>query len=133
MIIDGLIQYLVCQASVTSVTGERIRFGNALSDALPHIVVNRLSTEPNIALDGTTDLEFTDMDIDCKAETPGASTALADTVKGLIDDYTGAWGDQTVGAVLLTNQSDTIEPKSDGSEELVFVTTLDFTVQHRTT
>ena len=133
MICDGLIQYLIGQASVTSVTGERIRFMNAGSDDLPHVVVTRLSADFNNALDGLGELEFTDLDIDCKAETPGVSTALADTIKGLIDDYTGAWGDQTVGAVLMTAQSDSVEPKSDGSEEMVFVTTLDFTVHHSTT
>jgi len=133
VICDGFISYLVGQSTVTTTVGERIHYLNAGSSALPHLVITRLSTGMNEAFDGLGALEFTDLDIDCKATDEATATGLADTIKGLFKDYTGTLGNQTVGAVLWTGQADSVEPRGDASEDMVFVTTLDFTVQHSTT
>jgi len=47
-----------------------------------------------------------------------------------LDDYTGAAGSETIGAVLLNDESDSYEPPTDASDVGIYVVTLDLDVMY---
>jgi len=55
---------------------------------------------------------------------------LADAVRVFLDDYSGTAGSETIGAVLLNDESDDYEPPADGSDVGIHVVTLDVTIQY---
>ncbi len=78
---------------------------------------------------GSGQLRFINFDIDCRATTSVKADELATAVRVFIDDYSGAAGGYTIGAVVMNDESDDYEPPQDGSDIGVHVVTLDLDVQ----
>ena len=57
---------------------------------------------------------------------------LGNAVRTFLDDYSGAAGSYTIGAVIMNDESDDYEPPQDGSDVGVHVVTLDLDVQFNT-
>ena len=107
-----------------------------------HIIITQLSSEENKSLDtstlrfidksqdSTSTLRFLDFDIDCKSITSARADDLAVSVRLFLDDYTGAAGNETIGAVLFNDESDSFEVPADGSDIGLYVSTLDFQIQY---
>lgn len=131
MIVDGLRQWLVAQ---NTAAGSRVWPSQAPQrSALPHIVFERTAEDKHPALDGTGghgELATATFEIECKAATPAAATALAAAVGAAIKDYTGAMGDSTCEAVQLEDEYDSHETPTDGKDAGRFVTTLEVQIQY---
>ena len=130
----GLKKLLLTTNAITSIVGDRVFITRVPQHAdrnKSHIIITQISSEENKSLDGTSELRFLDFDIDCKAITSARADTLAFEVRDFLKDYTGPAGDQTIGAVLFNGETDGIEPPADGSDEGLYVTTLDFQIQYK--
>jgi len=127
----GLVSLLAGESSVSTLVGSRIYISKAPQKAaLPHIVITQISSTEFLQIDGTGPLRFLDFDIDCKADRSIESEALGKAVRVFLDDYTGAAGSQTIGAVLMNDESTEYEPPQDGSDTGVHNTLLDVQIQY---
>lgn len=127
----GLVALLAAETTVTDLVSSRIYADNAPQKAdFPHIVITQMGSEDFKTLDGTGELRAIDFDIDCKADRAVESYALGNAVREYIKDYSGTAGDQTIGAVLLNDESAEIEPPRDGSDISIYNTLLDVTIQY---
>lgn len=131
---SGLVSLLTGEATVSAICSSRVYINRApQSAAFPHIIITQMSTEENGCLDGGSgQLRFIEFDLDCKAKSSVQAESLSNAVRTFIDDYSGAAGSYTIGAVLLNDESDDYEPPQDGSDVGVFVVTLDVTIQFNT-
>ncbi len=132
---SGLVALLSTQASITAICSTRIYVTKAPQKALlPYVIITQISTEENASLDGATgQLRFVTFDIDCKAKTSVQSESLGNAVRVFLQDYSGAAGSYTIGAVLMNDESDGYEPPDDGSDIGVHVVTLDVDIQYQVT
>jgi len=130
-LIEGLPALLRATTAVSDLVGTRVYPYHAPQGAvLPYIVIEQMGSVENVALDGTGSLRFVDFDIDCKADRATESRALGKVVRELLDDYTGAAGTETIGAVIMNNESTQYEPPSDASDRGIYTTLLDLTIQY---
>jgi hypothetical protein len=131
---SGLVALLSGEATISAICGNRVYVQRAPQKAtFPHLIITQMGSEENGTLDGGSgQLRFLDFDIDCKAKSSVQSESLANAVRTFIDDYTGAAGTFTIGAVLLNDESDDYEPPQDGSDVGVFIVTLDVTIHFNT-
>ena len=130
---EGLRKLFLTTNAIKSIVGNRIyitRVPQGADKDKEHILITQLSSDENKTLDGTSELRFLDIDIDCKSPTSAKSDTLAIAVRGFLDDYTGSAGDQTIGAVLFNGESDSFESPADASDKGLYVTTLDFQIQY---
>jgi hypothetical protein len=103
---SGLVALLAGEATISAIVGSRIYISKAPQKAaLPHIIITQMSSDELPALDTTPGLRFLDFDIDCKADRSLESYTLGNAVRVFLDDYTGAAGSQTVGAVIMNDES----------------------------
>lgn len=132
---SGLIALLSAQASITAICSTRIYMTKAPQKAtFPHVIITQMGSEENTSIDGGSgQLRFLTFDIDCKARTAVAAESLGNAVRTFLDDYSGAAGSYTIGAVLLNDEADDYEPPQDGSDQGVYTVTLDLDVQYSTT
>lgn len=129
----GLKKLLLGENTIKTIVGDRIYISHApqgVDKDKEHILITQISSEENKSFDGTSELRFLELDIDCKAPTSAKADALAKAVRKFLKDYTGAAGDQTIGAVLFNNESDAYEPPADGSDKGLYAVTLDFQIQY---
>lgn len=97
----------------------------------PYIVISRIRHDPYKALDGTTGIGETEIDIDCFENTEPEAEALATAVADFLKDYRGAAGSSdTIDAVLFEDRSDFENLEQDGKDLWRFAVTLSFTIQH---
>jgi hypothetical protein len=131
---SGLVSLLTNESTVNAICGSRVYVNKAPQKAaFPHIVITQMSSEENGSMDGGSgQLRFINFDIDCRATTSVKSEELANAVRVFIDDYSGAAGSYTIGAVVMNDESDDYEPPQDGSDIGVHVVTLDLDVQFNT-
>jgi len=131
---SGLVSLLSTEATITAICSTRIYVNRAPENAaFPHVIITQMSSDENGTLDGGSgQLRFLDFDIDCKAKASVTAESLANAVRVFIDDYSGAAGSYTIGAVILNDESDDYEPPQDGSDVGVFVVTLDVTIHFNT-
>ena len=128
---SGLVALLAGEATISAIVGSRIYISKAPQKAaLPHIIITQMSSDELPALDTTPGLRFLDFDIDCKADRSLESYTLGNAVRVFLDDYSGAAGSQTVGAVIMNDESTDYEPPTDASDIGVHVTLLDVTNQY---
>ncbi len=124
----ALRKYLLQQTAITDRVGSGgVYSGSAPQNARrPYIVIHKLGSNENetLATDSGS-LRFMDFDIDCKAARYGQAQDLLNEVRTLLKDYSGAAGDETIGAVLINGETDDIEPPTDGSDIDTAVCTLD--------
>lgn len=131
MITTSLRTLLLSQVAITNRTGTRIFVTKAdQNTASPYIVITRISHDPLKALDGTTGLRFTDVDIDCCATDYPTAVAVADAVREFLKDYSGSAGNETINAVLLNDEDDDFIIAGDGRDAGYHMVTLDFQIQH---
>ena len=128
---SGLVALLSTEATITAICGTRVYVTKAPQKAVfPYVIITQMSSEENASLDGATGkLRFITFDIDCKSKTSVQAESLGNAVRTFIQDYTGAAGNFTIGAVIMNDESDSYEPPEDGSDVGVHVVTLDLDVQ----
>jgi hypothetical protein len=128
---SGLVALLSTEATITAICGTRVYVTKAPQKAVfPYVIITQMSSEENASLDGATGkLRFITFDIDCKSKTSVQAESLGNAVRTFIQDYTGAAGNFTIGAVIMNDESDSYEPPDDGSDVGVHVVTLDLDVQ----
>jgi len=131
---DGLVSLLLNESTVNAICGSRIYVGKAKQKAeFPYVIITQMSSEENGSLDGGSgQLRFINYEIDCKALTSVKAEQLSTAVRVFLDDYSGAAGSYTIGAVVMNDESDDYEPPQDGSDIGVHVVTLDLDVQFNT-
>lgn len=130
----GLVSLLTAESSITTICGSRVYVNRAPQKAtFPHVIITQMSSDENPTLDGSSGrLRFLDFDIDSKAKSSIEAESLGNAIRAYIDDYSGAAGSFTIGAVIVNDESDDYEPPQDGSDVGVFVVTLDLTIQYNT-
>ena len=128
---SGLVALLSTESTITAICSTRVYVSKAPEKALlPYIIITQMSSEENPSLDGASGkLRFITFDIDCKSKTSVQAESLGNAVRTFIQDYTGAAGNYTIGAVIMNDESDSYEPPQDGSDVGVHVVTLDLDVQ----
>jgi hypothetical protein len=128
---SGLVALLSTESTITAICSTRVYVSKAPEKALlPYIIITQMSSEENPSLDGASGkLRFITFDIDCKSKTSVQAESLGNAVRTFIQDYTGAAGNYTIGAVIMNDESDSYEPPEDGSDVGVHVVTLDLDVQ----
>lgn len=128
---SGLVALLSTEATITAICGTRVYVSKAPEKALlPYVIITQMSSEENASLDGASgELRFITFDIDCKSKTSVQAELLGNAVRTFIQDYAGAAGNYTIGAVIMNDESDSYEPPQDGSDVGVHVVTLDLDVQ----
>jgi len=128
---SGLVALLSTEATITAICGTRVYVTKAPQKAVfPYVIITQMSSEENASLDGATGkLRFITFDIDCKSKTSVQAESLGNAVRTFIQDYIGAAGNFTIGAVIMNDESDSYEPPDDGSDVGVHVVTLDLDVQ----
>jgi hypothetical protein len=128
---SGLVSLLSSESTITAICSTRIYIGKAPQTAsFPHVIITQMGTNENVSLDGASGkLRFITFDIDCKSKTSVQAESLGNAVRTFIQDYTGAAGNFTIGAVIMNDESDGYEPPDDGSDVGVHVVTLDLDVQ----
>ena len=97
------------------------------------IVITRLvGGNTNPSLDGGSNLLiFVDVDFDCYGPTEYDAARLANKVRTFIDDYSGAAGDETIGAVVLDEpEAYDYIPPDDGSDNGDHVYTVTGEIQY---
>lgn len=129
---SALVDLLKNQSTINSLVGSRIYVVNAPQKAtFPHVILTQMSSDENPSLDGASgQLRFLNFDIDCRAKTSLEASNLGTAVRTFIDDYSGAAGTQTIGAVIVNDESDSYEPPQDGSDVGVYVVTLDVDIHY---
>jgi len=130
--ITGILALLTATSSVSTLVGSRVYVNKAPQKAvLPYVILTQLNSEEYPTLDGLTSvLRTVTIDADCKGRTFPEVQSLAEAVKALLKDYSGAAGTYTVGAVLYNGEVHDFEPPSDGSDNGNHVITLDFDIQY---
>jgi len=128
---SGLVALLSTESTITAICSTRVYVSKAPEKALlPYVIITQMSSEENASLDGASGkLRFITFDIDCKSKTSVQAESLGNAVRTFIQDYTGAAGNFTIGAVIMNDESDSYEPPEDGSDVGVHVVTLDLDVQ----
>lgn len=131
---SGLVSLLSGEATINTICSSRVYVGKAPQKAaLPHVIITQMSSEENGSIDGGSgQLRFLNFDIDCKSKTSVQAEQLSKAVREFLDDYSGAAGDFTIGAVIMNDESDDYEPPTDGSDIGVHVVTLDVDIQFNT-
>ena len=127
---SGLVTLLKAQSSISAIVGTRVYVSKAPQKAaLPHIVITQMRSEDYKSLDNTGNLRAVDYDIDCRADRSVESETLGNAVRTFLQDYSGAAGTYTIGAVLLNDETNDYEPPTDASDVGVHTVTLDVTIQ----
>lgn len=128
---SGLVALLSTESTITAICSTRVYVSKAPEKALlPYVIITQMSSEENPSIDGASGkLRFITFDIDCKSKTSVQAESLGNAVRTFIQDYTGAAGNYTIGAVIMNDESDSYEPPQDGSDVGVHVVTLDLDVQ----
>ena len=130
----GLVSLLTAESTITAICGSRVYVSRApQKSTFPYVVITQMGSDENGTIDGSTgQLRFLDFDIDCKAKSSVEAESLGNAIRTYIDDYSGAAGSFTIGAVIMNDESDDYEPPQDGSDVGVFVVTLDLTIHYNT-
>jgi hypothetical protein len=128
--ITGILSLLINTQSVSSLIGARCYINKAPQKAqLPYVILTQLNSEEFLTIDNTTStLRSITIDIDCKGRTFPETEQLANAVRGRLTDYSGAAGAYTVGASIFNSESHDYEPATDGSDNGIFVITLDYDI-----
>lgn len=128
---EELLTLLLAESTVTDLltngtTGGYLDYAPQV-DPGDHILIHAISDDPLPALDGTSGMRETELDIDCKASTRVKATALADAVEEYVDDLTGAAGSDTVNAVVANPRAHDVEPPKGAQGNPRFTETVNIT------
>lgn len=130
--ITGLVSLLTGEATVSALVSNRVYVNKAPQRAtLPYVILTQLTSEEFKSLDNTTStLRMLTFDIDCKADRFVEAEAVANAVRVFLDDYSGAAGSYTIGAVLMNAEQHGYEAPDDASDVGLHVVTLDVDVMY---
>ena len=130
-IINDLAALLRAEATISALVGTKV-FGFHVPEEFgpPFVVIEQISSDEMLALDGTYGMRMIEVDIDCKAERSVTSTEISRVVRAYLQDYSGTAGDHNIDAVLLRSERTQYEPPTDKSDVGIYTTLLDFSIQH---
>lgn len=90
---QGMVAALVADATVGSVAGDRIYHMQAPQEATtPYVTYQRVGTGRSTILDGVDTLTDVRVQVNCWADSTADVKALADAVRGVLDDVKGDLG-----------------------------------------
>jgi|DEB0MinimDraft_10_1074344.scaffolds.fasta_scaffold00147_13 hypothetical protein len=90
---QGVVAALVADVTVGSVAGDRIYHMQAPQEATtPYVTYQRVGTGRGTILDGVDTMTEVRIQLDCWADSVADSKALADAVRGVLDDVKGDLG-----------------------------------------
>ena len=127
----GLYSYLKGQAAVNAVTGNRIypiRLPQNVT--FPAIAYTRISGQRVHVMGAISGVASPRIQIICWAETYGAAKDLAEIVRLVLDNYSGAMGGTTVIASLIDDDADMEDAAPNTGRKLYGVRT-DYEIWHR--
>lgn len=112
-----LIDRLLSVSVITDVVGQAIRPGLAAkSDALPYIVLSRVSGGPINTLSGTTSSFLTTIQIDCIAASYSVARSLADACTGALSGWRDINATPRIDMVHLEDETDDDFSPTDGGD-----------------
>ena len=130
---DGLRTLLLSQPTITAIVGAEGVYVNKAPQGKnpPYAIIDGVRTDPLGTLTETVGLRFKDTDIDCFAATEPVAQQLANAVSDFLKDYVGPAGpDDTINAVLWTDEDDDFVPDVEGGDQGRHLVTLDFNIQY---
>ena len=137
---DGIRTLLLAQSSITTLAPAQTvgskSYGAIFVDKVkqgivpPFIEISRTGSDAMPAMDGTTGMKSTEIDIDCWEWTEPKAEALATVVSEFLKDYSGSAGSDVIDSVLWEDTNDFKEPEQGGSDKWRYAVTLSFTIQH---
>lgn len=126
-----LIGMLLADAPIAAVVSDRIRpTSRVQSEALPSLVVTRISGGPGYADDGEIGLEAARVQIDAWAETYTTAKDLARLVRNKLSAFSGVFGVTNFTYIMLDEERDLREPGANAAE-YPFRTIVEFIVHVR--
>lgn len=135
MIEKGLLQLLTDDAGVSALVGAKIYWILApKGQALPYIVVSRVTTGDTYDMDGATGLRAGLFQFDCFATDFYSARAIALTVRKLLESYRGNLPDTDATPVTAVfTEKDWDMPYEEGAKGFVFRALLEFRIWHHDT
>jgi hypothetical protein len=128
---DGLKTLLDAESTLTAICGTRIYPDKApQTAAFPQIVFTQLNSDELNTLDGGADVRSIDLDFDCRANRSVTAVSLRTALRDYIRDFTGSAGTETINSVTVNGDAADYEPPVDGSDNGVFVKTLDVQIHY---
>lgn len=103
----ALFDLLILDATVSGLIGRRVYPHNIPQDTIfPAIRYTEISSPRDHCLDGAQDMVPSRWQIDCLGSSYTNARAIADAVRGVLDDYTGTVGSVVIQRVHLAEESD---------------------------
>ena len=132
MISEGLQTYLLGLPALAALVADRV-YVNVIPQGAskPLVLVTRLDEDPHLTLEDSGGMRTAEFDIDAYASTPGKAGQVIGVIRGEIDDYKGAMGDETCDGVWIQDESDSIVPPQHGSGASSHVTTLNLRIDYQ--
>jgi hypothetical protein len=113
----GVRTYLVSKSSVTDLVSTRIYPGVLPQAAtLPAVVYTVVTNVPNDDVTGSSGSVNAGLQLDVFSDSHITSNNIGEQIRLVMQGYSGAMGDETVGAVRLTNRYEMYEKPVDGSD-----------------
>lgn len=127
---ESLRTVLLATTSITDIVGSTgVYVGDAgQSELSAYVVINQESHNPHGALDGTTGIGESQIDLDCYAKKRTQARTLANAVSAKLKDYSGTSGSTTFSAFNWLDEASDIVPADDGSQVHYHVFTETFNV-----
>lgn len=127
---EALIAYLLADAGVTAVVGDRVTPGQRQQGGdLPAAVVHLIGADTQYDDAGTTGLVSSLIQVDCWGDTYAAAKQAARAIKTALKNFDGTTGGVDFQAVFLEREQD-FAPSGGGQAEYPHRTTLDFNPWH---
>ena len=119
----------VTNATVSALVSTRVYAGvTPQGSAVPKISFSRIFTNRLQKLEGSSDLPATRYQISCFDDDMVGAIALADAVRGALNDYSGATGAVTIQHASLVDETDLFNPSPEAHKKRTFGRALDFEI-----
>lgn len=137
MIRQALADFLLSQAAVTAIVGQRVRpMFLAQTDTYPAITFRRITAghEPPIA--AADDTPAPRFEITSWARTYLGAISLSEVVRGVLENagsYTETWGDDAVGVLAVTylDEQDTFSEDVEGGDKPIYGVSTTYEIIYR--
>ena len=118
-------------APVSALIGTRYFAGVVKRNAdTPNIVWNRIFTNRLQHLEGSSDLPTARFQLSCFDNDMLGAVALADAVRGAINDFSGPMGSVTVQFITLVDETDLYNPSPSNRQKRTYGRALDFEISY---
>ena len=116
-------------AAVSALISTRLHVGfSPQGEALPKMVMNRLFTNRLQKLEGSSDLPDTRIQFSCFAVNQVGAIALADALRGALNDYSAVMGSTTIQHASLVDETDLFNPSPEAHRKRTYGRALDFSI-----